>query len=315
MIAITAFFAPPEQKIRKKNFRVFRQNLGIPLIVVEWSQLGEFQIDKGDCDHLIQLAGGDNLWQKEALLNIGINKARELGNDKIVLLDADVVFLERCWHKYVSEALDKHTFVQCFSNCHYLPPLEDYSNKSRKHLKKLLPTYKVPSVCKVLSLSPRNPLFLSDTQKNGEIFPGTNTNGNAGLAYAINLTQYTKTVYPFGIVGGGDISFLAAVFDRIDELILYRKLSKFHAADLRGWAQKNVNELNSIGFVNLNIFHLWHGDSATRNYINRWSILFDNNYDPLNDITVNPLGLLEFTEVGKRLAEPIEKYMISRKDG
>ena len=72
MWALTTYFNPVRYKRRLSNYRTFRGNLHIPLVTVELSFDGEFELTRNDADVLIQLSGGAILWQKERLLNIAI---------------------------------------------------------------------------------------------------------------------------------------------------------------------------------------------------------------------------------------------------
>ena len=85
MWAITSYFNPARYKNRLSNFRVFRANLGVPLVTVELSFDGNFELSEKDSDILIQVSGGAVLWQKERLLNVAL-KCR-IGHGTTVAFD------------------------------------------------------------------------------------------------------------------------------------------------------------------------------------------------------------------------------------
>ena len=68
MWAITSYFNPARYRRRLSNYRIFRANLGVPLVTVELSFDGQFELTEGDADILIQIPAGAMLWQKERLL-------------------------------------------------------------------------------------------------------------------------------------------------------------------------------------------------------------------------------------------------------
>ena len=113
--AISAYFNPMGYESRKNNFEVFREHLQIPLLVVEFSHDGQFQIGENDCDRLIQLSAGDVLWQKEALLNAGIAHLDD-ACENVVFLDADVVFTEGGWVEQVNRVLEDNVLLQPFQH-------------------------------------------------------------------------------------------------------------------------------------------------------------------------------------------------------
>src|SRR5262245_2641530 len=89
--AITCYFNSSGYKSRLENYRRFRQRLTVPLVTVELSFGSEFVLKPNDADILIQLIGGDVLWQKERLLNLALGSVPE-ACDKIAWLDCDVFF-------------------------------------------------------------------------------------------------------------------------------------------------------------------------------------------------------------------------------
>jgi hypothetical protein len=79
-----------------------------------------FELTKSDADILIQLRGGDILWQKERLLNIAL---QHLPNTcrKLALVDCDVIFELDDFCERVSGLLDRFKLVQMFSHAHHTP--------------------------------------------------------------------------------------------------------------------------------------------------------------------------------------------------
>lgn len=71
MWVVTSYYNSAGYQRRLQNFKLFRQFLNAPLLVVELSGSGDFQLDENDGDIVLQLQGEDRLWQKERLINIG----------------------------------------------------------------------------------------------------------------------------------------------------------------------------------------------------------------------------------------------------
>ncbi|PWK60557.1 hypothetical protein [Roseicyclus mahoneyensis] len=315
MIAITAFFAPPEQTIRKYNFLIFQKHLQIPLIVVEWSPEGIFHIREDECDHLIQITSGSILWQKEALLNIGIMKARALGYDKVALLDADIVFLEPKWAEVVSETLDDNYLVQCFNEVRYLPETGQINLMTINQISGIESQMQVPSLSFVNRLGLQQLFAKRDMDDRPLEALGTNLLGNPGLATAINIGKLSFKLYDANIVGAGDLVMFSAANGLLDELFEERSFSNAHKEHIIYWAQSNEIINSRFGCCDLCLAHLWHGDGESRSYLKRFEILSSRNFNPIDDIKKNSSGLLEFTEYGGRLICPVGEYMDRRKDG
>src|SRR5512143_3579916 len=89
--AITSYFNPAGYARRLANYRRFRERLAVPLVTVELSFNGRFELGRRDADVLVQLHGTSVMWQKERLLNIAVKKVPRACN-KIAWLDCDIVF-------------------------------------------------------------------------------------------------------------------------------------------------------------------------------------------------------------------------------
>src|SRR3954471_14147085 len=87
---ITSYFNPLRYRRRLANYRVFCRNVPAPLLAVELSFRGSFDLRPGEADILIQLRGGDVLWQKELLLNVAL-RALPAPCRKVVWMDCDVI--------------------------------------------------------------------------------------------------------------------------------------------------------------------------------------------------------------------------------
>jgi hypothetical protein len=94
---VTAFFNPQHYRRRKMLYRVFRERSkqqGLRLLTVELAfNDAPFELHRREAEILIQLRCGENsvMWQKERLLNIGLNHLPPECTS-LVWLDCDVVF-------------------------------------------------------------------------------------------------------------------------------------------------------------------------------------------------------------------------------
>jgi hypothetical protein len=57
MWAITSYYNPVRYKRRLANYKLFRANLDVPLVTVELSFDGRFELTEDDADILIQVSG------------------------------------------------------------------------------------------------------------------------------------------------------------------------------------------------------------------------------------------------------------------
>src|SRR5271167_4518824 len=115
MWAMTSYFNPARYRRRLSNYKRFRADLGAPLVTVELSFDGMFELTKEDADILIQINGGAVLWQKERLLNVAL-RAVPKEERFIAWLDCDVIFGESNWVDLAEQALAAHNAIQLFSD-------------------------------------------------------------------------------------------------------------------------------------------------------------------------------------------------------
>jgi hypothetical protein len=115
MWAITSYYNPIRYKRRLSNYKIFRANLAVPLVTVELSFDGHFELTRNDADILIQISGGAALWQKERLLNVAIKSVPQ-NVSHIAWLDCDAVFEKPDWADDAEQKLCKVNIVQLFSD-------------------------------------------------------------------------------------------------------------------------------------------------------------------------------------------------------
>jgi len=91
MLTVTSYFNPMRSRRRLANYRTFRH-----------------------ADHLIQLSGGDIMWQKERLLNIALEAVPDKVED-LAWIDCDLVFESPDWPDAARRALKSDNVIQLFS--------------------------------------------------------------------------------------------------------------------------------------------------------------------------------------------------------
>src|SRR5712691_2606320 len=112
--ALTAYYNPAGYASRRINYRKFRAHLDMPLLTVELSTSGHFELAPTDAEIIIQVPAKSVLWQKERLLNIGLARLPSNVNS-VAWLDCDIIFGNPNWLAQVSEILVDVPITQCFS--------------------------------------------------------------------------------------------------------------------------------------------------------------------------------------------------------
>src|SRR4029077_13058771 len=272
--AITSYFNPAKYKRRLENYRIFRASLSVPLVTVEHSHCGEFELDDGDADILCQVGGGDILWQREGSLNVALSLLPDCC-DSIAWLDCDVIFENGDWPELTRQALDKFAIVQPFdAACDFARGI--YLADARKA--NLIPTrtsfaYKFCSRTLTSAMLPTAGATLAQTLC-------------AGFAWATRKQLLTSHgLYDAFVVGSGARALALVAIGEMDASIRGWQLNEKEVSHYTNWARPFFNEVHrNVGFVEGKVFHLWHGEIEHRRYGQRHVDFKKFGFDPYNDI-------------------------------
>ena len=271
--ALTTFYNPAGYGSKKANYERFRAGLddaGVPLLTVELA-FGDapFELADGDADLLVQVRGGDVLWQKERLLNIGV---RRLPDDcqAVAWLDADVLFARADWARETVRLLRRHVVVQPFSHCVRLPrgvydcePATLPFGPGEGHLFHGI----------AWGVRTKGPSSLSSYDRHG----------HTGFAWAARRELLeAHGLYEANLLGNGDTDIAHAMFESEDYWAL-QKLGERARAHLARWARPFASAVGgSVAHLDGVVTHLWHGAVEHRLYDRPLDIL--HTFDPDRDL-------------------------------
>ena len=96
LAVVSCYFNPCHYKKRLENYKTFREGIiktKVRFLTVELA-FGDDNFELTEFPEVMQLRTNKNniMWQKERLLNIGINKVINEGYEKVAWLDADIIF-------------------------------------------------------------------------------------------------------------------------------------------------------------------------------------------------------------------------------
>jgi hypothetical protein len=289
--AVCCHFNPCHYSSRLRNYREFRKALTrseIPLLTIELAFADEaFELPAGR--DVLQIRGGDILWQKERLLQLGAERLVDQGFRALAFLDADVIFENNDWPAVVSAALERHRVVQCFAEV-----LTQYPDRVR--------------------------VETSGVKRYGET--GSLT-GEVGYAWAMQADVFSAVgLYQHCVVGGGDsMLFLGAVgLASIDSAWSDTRLAPHDFLKLAGptmvshyraWANRFLDAAGGdVGYADLKITALAHGARRDRRYRARHQIL--DGFDPTREVACRADSAFEWTPSGERRREPVAAYFWAR---
>lgn len=110
---VTTYFNLTNGSKRLANYHCFKRHLSVPLLTLEWHPDRRFQLKNDDADILLQVSGGDLMWQKERLLTMAIAALPDHVK-YIAWIDCDVLFGDPDWQDEARALLDRNPVIQLF---------------------------------------------------------------------------------------------------------------------------------------------------------------------------------------------------------
>lgn len=246
---ICSFYYNPGKDVRKeKNFLKFisqfegyENNLFIGMIDYN----DDLNIPKHLTDNILLIKGDKEspIWYKEILLNKMIEK---VDTDYIIWMDCDLIYENLDWLNDISSVVRGNDFVQLYGNINYLGAdgeiLESHKSIMSSRRKDI-------------------DVLLGEGYK-----PGGSWVGKTSI---LKDKKFFEKMY----VGGGDTIFLYGLFG-IDDghtLKLVKNSNEFIWREAVDWI--NTLERYRLGYLDVSIDHLYHGDLRDRNYDDRYKLL------------------------------------------
>ncbi len=300
MWAITCYFNPARYRRKRENFQAFRRALNVPLVAVELVHGADSELTEDDAEVLIQIRGGDVLWQKERLLNVAL-EAVPHSSTNVAWLDCDILVERSDWADLAEEALERDVLVQPFSRVCELP--SNYNPTALKYLADRV-QHCGTAIAKRIRESPQAAAIF-------ELGPSVRS---AGLAWAARRDVLDAVgFYDRCILGGGDRALVAAAVGDFEGPARHWRWNHRQVADYRAWAEPFFEAVQGrIGFVEGPVFHLWHGDRELRRYRQRLLDLAQFDFDPSGDIAIADSGCWQWSSAKSEMHSYVARYFSER---
>ncbi len=302
--AITSYFNPVGYWRRLANYKLFRERLNIPLVAVELAYGPNFELNDDDAEILIQLRSQDIMWQKERLLNVAL-RALPKKCKKVVWVDCDIIFERRDWPEQVCRLLDRFVIVQSFSHAHYVPrdcKPEEIRLSNAEIVR--------PSLAYgVASGLPARTCFGEDSERGYGTFA-------PGFSWAMRRDVIDDLrFYDACILGGGNRAMAGALYGCSDHIFDYYEMGEPAKTRYLTWAQRIRDATaGQAGFVDCNLFHLWHGTIKNRRWQDRYEKLKQFSLDLSEDIAIDTSGCWRWNTDKKAMHEYVRDYFASRRE-
>ena len=229
------------------------------------------------------------LWHKENMINIGVKRLLPENWKAFAWIDADIEFENPTWASDTLKILNGHKdIVQLFSHAVDMDMDESamriFSSFSFQHEKK---------------------------QK----FNKDDVNfWHPGYSWAMTRKAYEHVggLYEYAILGSGDNVMSLTLIDKGLNAI-NKDSTEGYKQTIRDY-QKKMRTLR-LGYVPGVIRHHYHGSKINRGYNERWKILLENGYNPIDHVTHDVNGLLVPTkECPVEIVTKIKSYFYARNE-
>jgi hypothetical protein len=327
LYVITPIFDPQRWRSRWRLYQDFAdmcRNAGAQV------ELRTIEVAFGDRDHVItspdnphhiQVRSSAELWMKENLINLAVQR---LPADwkYVAWVDADVLFARPDWGDETVHALQHYKFVQMWSQLKDLNPdcellgdsllpsfMDNYVSGRHEELARSRPTHRAGCECPCCS----NPYY-PEYPPYGAGYPGA-----PGLAWACTREAWDA-------VGGlidtsiwaADWYIAHALVGRAAEVLRpgYSQAYKDHVLAWQERAERYIRR--NVGVVKGLCLHYWHGPKSNRLYNTRDKILIDHQFDPVQDLIRDHQGLYKLVDHGDersmKLRDGIRAYFRQRNE-
>lgn len=301
--AVTSYFNPNQYHNRRETFRMFRQNLEVPLIAAELGFDNRFELDASDAEILIQVGDGDVMFQKERLLSLAM-QALPPECTAVAWLDCDVVFDSPDWGEKTLKRLQTFELVQPFGKLYRLQRGDPQNFESAR--RSIPPMF---SLAKQWNEGQVDPHFWATTQ-------GAKLPFRGGIAWAARREFFERfSLYDSCILGSGDRAFLCALLNVEFVTTDFLQMSPRFKQHYLEWAsQFRKHPPIPFSYIDSEVLQLWHGEYLNRRYQDRYLGFSQFDFDPRRDLCLGREGCWKWTDSESEMANYAKSYFTSRQE-
>ncbi len=304
---IAVVFNPLRFQSRYNLFSDFSKNTiaaGANLWVIELA-FGNRPFEVTDCanPHHIQLRSDHELWHKERMINEAV-ACLPADWEYVAWVDADLTFVNPDWVHETMQQLQHYQLVQMFTHATDVgpsfEPLETFEGFAFSYR------------------SGRKFPILNNSPKRGQPYYYGGRYWHPGYAWAYRREAWNTMggLLDINLVGGGDHQMAYGLLGEISQTIP-AGTSEQYAKVVKTWEGNAALLKRNVGSVPGTVIHHFHGPKVKRGYNNRWKILTDNQFDPVQDIKADwqRMYMLNTETTNKiKLRDDLRAYFRSRNE-
>ena len=263
-------------------------HIAVYVVELAYGEQPFYITNKNNPKHL-QLRVETPLWHKENMINLGIRKLLPKNWKAAAWIDTDIEFESPTWALDTLKILNGYKdIVQVFSHC--------------------IDMDKKESAMQIFTG------FGYQYDKRQPYCKNTLNYWHPGYGWAISRKAYEKIggLYEYAILGSSDNVMALSLIGRGLNAVNDNSTDEYKQTIIE---YESKMKLLRLGYVPGVIRHYYHGKKKNRKYNDRWLILLDHKFNPLQHIMHDSDGVLVPTTTSPpKMLEQINDYFYSRNE-
>jgi hypothetical protein len=225
-------------------------------------------------------------------------------------VDADVQFARSDWAQETLHQLQHYHVVQMWSMCQDLSPGHEvigYDDGGEQLPGMVYQHVQNGMYGKYAAIDPNNPY---GARTDLRAHPGHSGYAWAATRHALDTLG---GLIDWSVCGANDHHMARGLLGNILDSVNPGSSPAFKQSLLL-WGERAEQLKPKVGYVPGLITHFWHGPKHNRQYLTRWKILNDSQFDPALDIKRDAQGLYQLTGRNKKLLVDLMAYFRQRNE-
>jgi hypothetical protein len=317
---LTAISNPQRFRSRYELFWAFEKRVRDAGAILHVAEVAfgarPFEVTAPDNPNHLQLRTTFEIWHKENALNLLISNAlRQYPDAKyFAWVDADVQFARPDWAQETLHQLQHYHVVQMWSMCQDLSPSHEVISydDGGEQLPGMVYQYIQNGMYGIYApIDPNNPYGpAKSVRKDRRLHPGHSGYAWAATRYALDTLG---GLIDWSVCGANDHHMARGLLGNILDSV-HGGSSPAFKQSLRLWGERAAPLKPKVGYVPGLITHFWHGPKHNRQYLTRWRILNESQFDPALDIKRDAQGLYQLTGRNNKLTADLMAYFRQRNE-